>query len=84
VGSAYAPAANISRPQATIIRRAISDGVLSGTHWALLFAAGVLLLGALVSFLIPSALQSEKETPLEALPDTIDPLAVDAAIAGAD
>jgi len=84
VGSAYTPPHTVTPSQAAIIRRAISHGVLSGTHWALLFAAGVLLVGALVSFLIPRDPHSAKETPLEALPIAADPLAVDELVAEVD
>ena len=44
----------------------------------------MLLLGALVSFLIPNDLHSAKETPLEALPEAAEPLAVDIGMAGAE
>jgi EmrB/QacA subfamily drug resistance transporter len=84
VGSSYTPPPSVSPSNAGVVQHAISNGVLSGTHWALLFAAGVLLLGALVSFLIPNDLHSAKETPLEALPETADPLAVDIGVAGAE
>ncbi|MBV8983773.1 MAG: MFS transporter, partial [Acidimicrobiia bacterium] len=84
LGSAYMPPASFGRPNAAVVRRAVSYGVLNGTHWALLFAAGVVLTGALMSLLIPNELIPEKETPLEDLPETIDPLAVDAGIAAAD
>ncbi|MBV9286095.1 MAG: MFS transporter [Acidimicrobiia bacterium] len=84
LGSAYMPPASFGRPNAAVVRRAVSHGVLNGTHWALFFAAGVVLTGALMSLLIPNELIPEKETPLEDLPETIDPLAVDAGIAAAD
>ena len=84
LGSAYMPPASFGRPNAAVVRRAVSYGVLNGTHWALLFAAGVVLTGALMSLLIPNELIPEKETPLEDLPETIDPLAVDVGIAAGD
>jgi hypothetical protein len=83
-GRAYTPPRSVSPSDAAVIQRAISHGVLSGTHWALLFAAGVLLVGALVSFLIPRDPHSAKEAPLEALPLAADPLAVDELLAEAD
>ena len=84
VGSCYTPPPSVGPSNARVVQHAISNGVLSGTHWALLFAAGVLLLGALVSFLIPNDLHSAKETPLEALPEAAEPLAVDIGMAGAE
>jgi EmrB/QacA subfamily drug resistance transporter len=84
LGSAYRPPSSFGSSNAAVVRRAVSHGVLNGTHWALLFAAGVLFLGALMSLLIPNELIPEKETTLEELPETIDPLAVDAGIAAGD
>ena len=84
LGSAYRPPASVTRADAAIVRRAVSHGVLNGTHWALFFAASVMFLGTIVSLLIPNELIPEKETPLEDLPETIDPLAVDAGIAAGE
>ena len=84
LGSAYRPPAGVGPADAAVVRRAVSHGVLNGTHWALFFAASVLFLGTVVSLLIPNELIPEKETPLEELPEAIDPLAVDAGVAAVE
>jgi EmrB/QacA subfamily drug resistance transporter len=83
LGSGYTPPAGIGRATAAAVNHAVSQGVLSGTRWALVFAAIVIALGALMSLLIPNE-RVERETPLETLPQDLDPLAIDAAIAGGD
>jgi hypothetical protein len=83
LGSGYAPPARIGRATAAVVNHAVSQGVLSGTRWALVFAAIVIALGALMSLLIPNE-RVERETPLETLPEDLDPLAIDAFVAGAD
>jgi predicted MFS family arabinose efflux permease len=83
LGSGYSPPAAIGRANAAIVNHAVSKGVMSGTRWALVFAAVVIALGALLSLLIPNE-RFERETPLETLPQDVDPLAVDAAVAGGD
>ncbi len=82
-GSGYSPPAAVGRANAAVVRHAISGGVVSGTRWALIFAAVVIALGALMSLLIPNE-RVDRESPLETLPRDIDPLAVDAAIAGGE
>jgi EmrB/QacA subfamily drug resistance transporter len=83
LGSGYAPPAAIGRANAAVVNHAISQGVMSGTRFALVFAAVVIILGALMSLLIPNE-RVEIETPLETLPQDLDPLPIDAAIAGRD
>jgi predicted MFS family arabinose efflux permease len=83
LGSGYSPPAAIGPANGAVVRHAISQGVMSGTRWALVFAAVVIALGALLSLLIPNE-RVERETPLETLPQDVDPLAVDAAVAGGD
>ena len=83
LGSGYAPPGAIGRANASVVNHAVSQGVLSGTRYALVFAAVVIALGALMSLLIPNE-RVERETPLETLPQDLDPLAVDAFVAGGD
>jgi hypothetical protein len=79
LGSAYAPPANVSASNADAIRRAIGSGIISGTRYALVFAAIVIGLGAVCSFLIPNRRFAEDETLDEEahaleLAETADPL----------
>jgi hypothetical protein len=53
LGSAYAPPPSMGATNAAAVRRAIGNGVMSGTRWALVFAGAVILLGALCSLLLP-------------------------------
>jgi hypothetical protein len=53
-GSGYAPPSSVSAGDAHAVREAIAHGVISGTRLALLFAMIVILIGAVVSLLIPN------------------------------
>jgi EmrB/QacA subfamily drug resistance transporter len=61
LGSAYRPPASLGASNAATIRHAIGSGIISGTHWALIFAATVIALGAFCSLLIPNDRFSEDE-----------------------
>ena len=52
-GPSYQPAPGTPAPQAAALDRALTDGVAEGSRFALLFAAAVVTLGSLLSFLIP-------------------------------
>jgi hypothetical protein len=47
------PPANISSDNAAVLRNALADAVSKGTRPALFFASALVLLGAIVSILIP-------------------------------
>jgi len=53
-GSGYSPPSSVSAGDARAVGDAIAHGVISGTRLALLFAMIVILIGAVVSFLIPN------------------------------
>ncbi|MBV8303150.1 MAG: MFS transporter [Acidimicrobiia bacterium] len=79
LGSAYSPPAGIGHANADAVRHAISNGIISGTRLALVFAAAVIALGAVCSLLIPNKRFSEEtlldvveDEPLE-LAATVDP-----------
>jgi len=78
-GGGFAPPASLGHANADTVRHAIGAGIISGTRWALVFAAAVIALGAVCSLLIPNKRFSEEdvlegieEEPLE-LAATIDP-----------
>jgi EmrB/QacA subfamily drug resistance transporter len=52
-GSGYSPPRTLRPGDAAVVSNAVQHGVTTGTRWALLFAAGVILVGTLLSFLIP-------------------------------
>jgi EmrB/QacA subfamily drug resistance transporter len=79
LGSGYALPSNVSGSNADVIRHAIGNGIISGTRWALVFAAIVIALGAVCSFLIPNRRFTEdealdEEERLIELASTADPL----------
>lgn len=79
LGSAYVPPPSVGGSTAHAIRHAIESGITSGTRWALVFAAAVIALGAVCSFLIPSRRSTEDETLDEEIralevAETVDPL----------
>jgi hypothetical protein len=71
LGSGYRPPASMGRTNAAVIRRVVGRGIISGTHWALVFAAVVIALGALCSLLIPSDAPWRRK-PLQ---ESVDPQA---------
>ena len=52
-GVNYAPGAGMASDHATVLARALQTSVVDGTRPALLFAAGVVAIGAFLSLLIP-------------------------------
>lgn len=58
--SGAAPSRSLSRRDGAIVRDAIQHGVLSGTRFAMAFAAIVIGLGAAISLLIPSEPRPER------------------------
>jgi hypothetical protein len=52
-GSSYVPPSTLSRRDAAVVQDALQHGVTTGTRWALLFAVIVILVGTLLSLLIP-------------------------------
>jgi EmrB/QacA subfamily drug resistance transporter len=63
LGANYAPGAGTSPADASIIQRAVEQGVVNGTRIALLFAFAVVALGGLFSFLIPNAKIAREAEP---------------------
>lgn len=53
LGPNYVPPANVSPDNAAVLRNALADAVSKGTRPALFFASALVLLGAIVSILIP-------------------------------
>jgi MFS family permease len=53
LGPNYQPPANIDSGSADVLRRALAVAISRGTRPALFFASGLVLLGSIVSFLIP-------------------------------
>jgi EmrB/QacA subfamily drug resistance transporter len=78
-GAFYVPPRSTSPHDTTILQHALRTSVVSGTRVALLFAVVVVLLGALLSFLIPRiappARPADRLEPLEPL--DVDPALVD-------
>jgi EmrB/QacA subfamily drug resistance transporter len=66
--SGYAPSSSLAKEDAAVVRNAIERGVVSGTRFALIFAAIVIALGALFSFLIPTEL-ARAEQPSRSVRD---------------
>jgi EmrB/QacA subfamily drug resistance transporter len=80
-GAFYQPPASTSAHDTTILQHALRTSVAGGTRTALVFAAAIVLIGALVSFLIPlvaapKARGADDLEPLEIL--DIDPTLLDA------
>jgi EmrB/QacA subfamily drug resistance transporter len=74
-GSGYAPPRSLSAGDAATVNSALAHGVISGTRLALLFAVAVLVIGAVVSLLIPSDIghpvmpaSTELDDPVELVP----------------
>jgi hypothetical protein len=76
-GAYYKPPASTSPHDAAIVQHALRASVVSGTHVALVFAAVVVLIGALLSFLIPRVAPPARRT--DAL-EPLEPLDVDPAL----
>jgi EmrB/QacA subfamily drug resistance transporter len=53
LGPNYVPPADVSPGNATVLRNAVADAISKGTRPALFFASALVLLGAIVSILIP-------------------------------
>jgi EmrB/QacA subfamily drug resistance transporter len=58
LGANYQPGRDLPASAAAALTHIVRDSVSTATHHALLFAAGVVLLGAVLSFLIPTDLPS--------------------------
>ncbi|MEO8695343.1 MAG: MFS transporter [Acidimicrobiales bacterium] len=61
LGANYAPRAGTNPTSAAIIQRAVEQGVVNGTRFALVFALAVVALGGVLSFLIPN-LKADRAT----------------------
>ena len=53
LGINYAPPPSAGRADAAVVQRALENGVVAGTRWALAFAFVVIALGVLLAFRIP-------------------------------
>lgn len=62
--SGFAPSRALGARDGAIVRDAIERGVVSGTRFALVFAAVVIALGALVALLIPGGSRSRDPVPV--------------------
>jgi EmrB/QacA subfamily drug resistance transporter len=83
-GAFYKPPASTSPHDTMILQHALRTSVVGGTRFALLFAAVVVAIGALLSFLIPRVAGRTARTadPLEPLePLDVDPALIDGRIA---
>ena len=83
-GAFYKPPASTSRHDTAILQHALRTSVAGGTRVALVFAALVVAVGALLSFLIPRVVTPPVQTadPLEPLePLDVDPGLVDGRMA---
>jgi hypothetical protein len=84
-GAFYQPPASTSAHNTAILQHALRTSVAGGTRAALIFAASIVLLGALVSFLIPriaappkrGANELEPLEPLDVDPNLVDGRLVD-------
>ena len=76
-GAFYRPPTSTSPHDTTILQHALRTSVVSGTRVALLFAAVVVAIGALVSFLIPRV--APPAQPVDRL-EPLEPLDVDPAL----
>ena len=82
--SGYVAPGSLSADDRAVVRSALEHGVVSGTRFALVFAAFVIALGALVSLLIPTG-RSRVEHPAATAPaglDPVEPIAHVATVAG--
>ncbi len=80
-GAFYQPPASTSAHDTTILQHTLRTSVAGGTRVALVFAASIVLIGALVSFLIPhvAAPRARAVDDLEAVePLDVDPALLDA------
>jgi predicted MFS family arabinose efflux permease len=81
LGPNFAPPAGASPADIAVLRRALTTGLADGTRPALFFAAGFVLIGALVSLLIPRIGPPAKGEPAKVVAgteafeafDTVDP-----------
>ncbi|HEY5076123.1 MAG TPA: MFS transporter [Acidimicrobiia bacterium] len=83
-GAFYKPPASTSPHDTSILQHALRTSVVGGTRFALLFAAVVVAVGALLSFLIPrvAGRSAHAADPLEPLePLDVDPALVEGRIA---
>ncbi len=81
VGAGYVPPASTAPDDAGVLRHLLQLSVTSATRVALLFAIAVVLLGTLLSFLIPRVTTTELET--DAL-EPVEPIDVDPALVAPD
>ena len=77
-GAFYRPPASTSPHDTTILQQALRTSVAGGTRTALVFAASIVLIGALLSFLIPRV-AAPKSRATDAL-EPVEPLDVDPAL----
>ena len=81
MGSSYQPGAGVSAHDAQLVRDALDQSVATGTRIALTFALGMIVLGTIVSFLIPKTTfhQQNGAGALESL-EPLEPMDVDPAL----
>ncbi len=78
-GAFYQPPTSTNAHDTTILQHALRTSVAGGTRTALVFAATVVLLGALASFLIPRVAAPSKARAANDL-EAVEPLDVDPAL----
>lgn len=87
LGAGYSPPASMGAPDAAAVRQAVGQGIISGTRWALVFAASVIAVGAVLSMLIPNDRRSRNESLLDPVEEErvgLDPLVPGAALVPGD
>jgi EmrB/QacA subfamily drug resistance transporter len=78
-GVSYRPPAGTPAADVDALRRALEDSVASGTRVAMFFATGVVTIGLLLSFLIPTVRLAARRG--DTIPQTDDPLDLAAMVA---
>ncbi|MBV9950972.1 MAG: MFS transporter [Acidimicrobiia bacterium] len=80
VGTSFTPPGIATSGQAAELRRVVQDGLLSGTRAAVIFAATVVGLGFLMSWLIPTEIPVSLDEPLADPFEPVEPLDPDPAL----
>ena len=65
LGINYTPPASAGRATAAVVDRALENGVVAGTRWALAFAFAVIVVGVLFAFRIPNMHKRSEELLLQ-------------------
>jgi hypothetical protein len=80
VGTSFTPPGVATSGQAAELRRVVQDGLLSGTRAAVVFAATVVGLGFLMSWLIPTRIPVSLDEPPADVFEPVEPLDPDPAL----